>query len=252
MHNLEYCGLLSLVTKYFNRLGNIMGGNVVLLVEGSVNIKDTLRVALSRNYQINIVSSLRETLEFLANKRVNIIILDNNIPDIEAKELLLKIRKIGVNAPIIILNSENNLKIKLDYFNSGADDYIAKPFSLGELEAKLHVFSKHILNSTNYFSNQVKTNNLELNKKEYLVTRDGYRTIKLRRKEFEILEYLMLNCNKTISRNSIANYVWSVDYKPWSNSVDVHIKNLRDKIDKPFKRQLIHTVHGYGYKLVNQ
>lgn len=228
-----------------------MGDTIVLLVEGNMNVRETLSVALCKNFKVQCSTTLKSTLDFIDKNKVDIIILDNNISDADGKDILIKLRKIGVNAPIIILNKDNNLKTKLDYFYSGADEYIPKPFSLGELEAKLGIISRRFNNLDSSQIENIKTSNLVLDKKERAVVRDGYRTIKLRRKEFEILEYLMINCNKTITRNSIANYVWSVDYKPWSNSVDVHIKNLRDKIDKPFKRHLIKTVHGSGYKLVN-
>lgn len=227
-----------------------MGEVKLLLIEGNKEIRNTLNVALNRNFEIFIASSGSDAIKIINKEKIDIIIFDLNIQDVDGKQICQKIRSIGVIAPIFILTNNSELKAKLDLFNNGADDVIVKPFSLGELEARLNVHKKRLLNSKE-FSKTIQTENLILDKDKRSVTRDGYRTIVLRKKEYSILEYMMLNPDKIISRNSISAHVWNIEYKPWSNSLDVHIKNLRDKIDKPFKKQIIETVHGYGYRLVD-
>jgi DNA-binding response OmpR family regulator len=227
-----------------------MGEIELLLIEGNAETRNTLKVALGRSFSLNTASTGNDALNIINKQRIDLAILDLNIQDISGRELCRKIRSIGVIAPIFILTSNSDLKAKLDLFNVGADDVIVKPFSLGELEARLTVHKKRLLSSKE-FSKTVETENLVLDKDKHSVTRDGYRTIELRKKEFAILEYLMMNPDKIMSRTSISTHVWNIEYKPWSNSLDVHVKNLRDKIDKPFKKQIIQTVHGYGYRLVS-
>ena len=223
----------------------------LLLIEGNRETRNTLNVALHKNFSIELANTGASALSKIDKIRMDIIVLDLNIQDVDGRELCRKIRSIGVIAPIFILTSNPDLKAKLDLFSIGADDVIVKPFSLGELEARLSVHKKRLLSSKE-FGTIIETENLVLDKNKHEVTRDGYRTIELRKKEYAILEYLMMNPNKIISRNTISEHVWNIGYKPWSNSLDVHIKNLRDKVDKPFKKQIIETVHGYGYRLVNQ
>ena len=227
-----------------------MGEIHLLIVEGNKEIKNTLNVALCRNFSLISTSSGHNALRALNTHQINMAVIDLNIQDIEAREIVTKIKQIGAQTPIFVLTSNTELKHKIELFNLGADDVITKPFSLGELEARLLAHKKRLI-ALNNFDNILETSNLVLNKNKHEVTRDGYRTIELRKKEYAILEYLMMNPDKVITRNKLSSYVWSIDYRPWSNSLDVHIKNLRDKLDKPFKKQIIETVHGYGYRLVS-
>jgi two-component system OmpR family response regulator len=147
----------------------------------------------------------------------------------------------------LILSGESKVMSKISLLDAGADDYLTKPFSLGELKARLRVVTRRIGGQKD--SNQRLTSDcLVLDIDTRKVERDG-QIIPLRRKEFALLECLMQHAGTVVSRDILTSYAWHANEHPWTNTVDVHIKYLRDKIDRPFDRPLIKTVHGLGYKL---
>lgn len=227
-----------------------MGRYKLLLIEGNNTTRSTLELALSRKYEVDATSSGIKCLNVLVKNEYDLIITDTNVEDIKAEILVEKIRTIGINVPIFVLSNDDSLNLKIGLFKLGVNDFITKPFNFGELDARVEAALNRLAKISE--ENKVlKTNNLVLNLNTHTVTRDGHIDVALRKKEFAILEYMMINAGQIVSRKSIANYAWD-DNKPWSNSVDVHIKSLRDKLDRPFKTNLIKTVHGYGYQLVSQ
>jgi len=152
-----------------------------------------------------------------------------------------------VGAPILILSGETKVLSKVTLLDAGADDYLTKPFSLGELKARLRVLTRRS-ESSRPKQHQLKTADLTLDSDTHHVTRAG-QLIKLRRKEFAMLECLMQHAGSVVTRDILTNYAWRENEDAWTNTIDVHIKYLRDKIDRPFTTPLIKTVHGFGYKL---
>jgi DNA-binding response OmpR family regulator len=226
-----------------------MGEIGVLLIEDNSAISGALGLALSQNYSFEIASSGKAGLEIIQKRKIEIIIIDLDLPDISGLQVCKRIRKIGVQAPILILSNDKRLSTKLELFDAGADDYLVKPFRLGELKARLNAIrTRQQIYKLALLANS-KTPSLILNKTNQSVIRDGGQSISLRTKEYAILEYLVKNAGETVSRSLLASYAWEDQGEPWSNSVDVHIKHLRDKIDKPYKERLITTIHGYGYRL---
>jgi two-component system copper resistance phosphate regulon response regulator CusR len=225
-----------------------MGEMTILLIEDNSAVTETLSLALSGKYRLHLASSGELALELIGREIPDILILDASMPDISGIEFLRKVRKIGVKAPILILSGENNLRLKLELYEAGADDYLLKPFSLGELKARLAVYERHII-AFRLATSTLSTPSLVLDKSNCCVVREGGVSIDLRRKEFAILEYLIINAGQTVSRANLAAHAWNNMGEPWSNSVAVHIKHLRDKIDKPYAKNLITTIHGYGYRL---
>ncbi|HEY4963735.1 MAG TPA: response regulator transcription factor [Candidatus Saccharimonadales bacterium] len=225
-----------------------MGEMRLVLIEADSAVTQTLAVALSINYELFTASNGEIGLKYIIESLPDIILLDNNLPDITGVQLISRIKQIGVKAPILVLGDNPSLKTKLDLFNAGADDYILKPFSLGELKARLAVNERRVF-SYMTAANNLKTSNLLLDRVSRTVSRDGGRTIRLRPKEYDILECLVINVGHTVSQHTLATHAWKNLNQPWSNAIAVHIKHLRDKIDSPYDIPLITTIHGFGYRL---
>lgn len=170
-----------------------------------------------------------------------------NLPDLPGLAVCERLRERGAQCPILVLSAEASVMSKINLLDAGANDYLTKPFSVGELKARLRVLTR----ANQYLYSRptvlLAAYGLELNRQTRTVTREGT-VISLRRKEFALLECLMEHAGAVVSRTTLARYAWQGD-ELWTNTVDVHIKHLRDKIDRPFEQPLIRTVHGLGYKL---
>lgn len=218
----------------------------VVLIESNPSVANTLSLALSEKFEIITANNGQKGLKEVILTNPFLVILDTNIIDISALDVTKKLKSIGAKAPILILGKDNTSKIKVSYYEAGAEDYLSKPFSIGELKAKLEIIRNRF--ELNFYP-KVKSTNLILNKENRSVVRDGGNEIILRSKEYAILEYLHNNLGQVVSRQTLTTYAWKDSTNPWSNAVDVHIKYLRDKIDKPFKKPIITTIHGRGYRL---
>ena len=225
-----------------------MIGPKAILIEDNRAVLETLSASLKNNYTLFLAQNGIDGLELIKSERPDLIILDLNLPDISGLRICREARKVGVKAPILILSGDGRLSTKLSLFNAGADDYLVKPFSLGELEARLKAMYRRLDQYKQMVSNP-RTSSLALDRSTRSVIREGGRAIALRHKEYAILEYLVKNAGQTITRERIVASVWQDKKKPWSNAIDVHVNSLREKIDKPFDRQLITTIHGVGYRL---
>ena len=219
----------------------------VVLIESNPNVANTLSLALSEKFELTIANNGRNGLKQVILKNPFIVIIDTNIIDISALDVTRKLKSIGAKAPILILGKENSSKFKINLYRAGAEDYLSKPFSIGELKAKLEIIKNRYQLDFNLHNN--KSSNIVLNKQNRSVVRDGGSEITLRSKEFAILEYLHNNLGQVVSRQTLTTYAWKEGSNPWSNAVDVHIKYLRDKIDKPYNKPIITTIHGQGYRL---
>jgi DNA-binding response OmpR family regulator len=184
---------------------------------------------------------------FQSNK-YNLIILDINLPGINGFELCRMIRASDPHIPIIMLTSLLTLEDKVQGYDAGADDYIVKPFVFKELLLKIRAVLKRTMNQQLPVGNILKADDLEINLDSKEVKR-GSEKINLTAKEFQLLEYLLRNKNKVVSRSDIALNVWDIDFDTNTNVIDVYINYLRNKVDKPFDQKLIQTHVGMGYIL---
>ncbi len=217
----------------------------ILIVEDSMEIAHSLKRGLSRDYSVELTALGQEALT-LAEEGFDAIVLDLSLPDMNGAEVCKKVRAQGINTPIIILTANDETDQKVNLLDAGADDYLTKPFKLEELKARLRaVVRRH---KTKLSNSSLLVGDLELDVASRRVRR-GDMEIQLRRKEFDLLECLMRNTGQVISRAMILDEVWGSNAEVWTNAIDVHIKYLRDKIDKPFPQPLIRTVHGVGYKI---
>lgn len=219
----------------------------VLVIEDEPGIALALYKALrDASYHVDTAKSGTSGLRKVAAKKFDVVLLDLGLPDMSGLTICQQLRDDGLKAPIIVLTAESSVRTKVSLFDAGANDYITKPFSIEELQARIRA----CLRQTPREPTQARlmAGDLVLNSATRSVEREGL-IIPLRRKEFAILEYLMQHPGTAVTRTSLFNYAWDRNEEGWTNTIDVHIKHLRDKVDRPFSSHLITTVHGVGYKL---
>ncbi|MCY7360283.1 MAG: response regulator transcription factor [Rudanella sp.] len=218
----------------------------ILLVEDEERLASFIRKGMSaEGYEVEIAYDGRTGLSLFRRNSYDIIILDINLPHINGFELCRLIRADNENVPVLMLTALDSLADKSDGFNAGADDYLAKPFEFQELLLRLRALTRR----SGVKQKQVlQLADLELNLDNKTVTRAGER-IDLTTREYALLEYLMINKGKTISRVDISERVWSLNFDTGTNVIDVYISYLRKKIDKGFSPKLLHTIVGMGYVL---
>lgn len=226
-----------------------MDGKKILLVEDEQKIADTLKLGLTENgYDVDLAYDGSMGLKLFESHLYNIIVLDINIPGINGYELCKLIRTKNTQVPVIMLTALSSLSDKIEGYDAGADDYIIKPFEFKELLMKIRVLIKRSVNQPTPLANLLQAADLKMNLDRKEVKRGGT-TINLTSKEFQLLEYLLRNKNKIVSRADIAINVWDIDFDTNTNVIDVYINYVRNKVDKPFDRKLIQTHVGLGYIL---
>lgn len=219
----------------------------ILVIEDEPGIALALYTSLREaGNEVHTAKSGASGMRKLANRKFDIILLDLGLPDMSGLTICRQLREDGLKAPIIILTAESSVRTKVSLFDAGANDYITKPFSLDELQARIRACLRQVPKEKTL--PELVVGGLKLNSISRTLEREGL-LIPLRRKEFMIMEYLMLHPGAAVSRASLLNYAWDNSDEGWTNTVDVHIKHLRDKVDRPFEHTLIKTVHGIGYKL---
>ena len=219
----------------------------IILIEDDRSIASALCQALKTTYDIDLAITGQQALYKIDTGHYDIIILDLGLPDISGALVCRQLREQGVTIPIIILTADSHVLTKINLLDAGANDYLTKPFSLGELKARLRVLTRASHRPAKPIG-QLAVGDVVLDRQTYEVKREGM-AIRLRRKEFALLECLMEHAGSVVTRRALTRYAWHGTEDLWTNTVDVHIKYLRDKIDRPFGMPLIKTVHGLGYKL---
>jgi two-component system copper resistance phosphate regulon response regulator CusR len=219
----------------------------VLLVEDEERLASFIRKGISaEGYEVDVAFDGRTGLSLFHQNRYDIIILDVNLPHINGFDLCRLIREENEAIPVLMLTALDSLADKSDGFNAGADDYLAKPFEFQELLLRLRALTRR--NGSRQQKQILQLADLELNLDAKTVTRAGKR-IDLTTREYALIEYLMLNKGKIISRVDISERVWSLNFDNNTNIIDVYISYLRKKIDKDFSPKLLHTIVGMGYVL---
>ncbi|HEY2003978.1 MAG TPA: response regulator transcription factor [Candidatus Saccharimonadia bacterium] len=218
----------------------------ILLVEDDRTVAETLTEALGWYFVVDNAYSGSETLEMLFQHAYDLIILDYTLPDIQAPLLYEQIRSIDQTVKVLLVTGNDNVEDKIKMLDAGADDYVIKPFEIRELRARIRAVLRR--GNQRPGSSLIVLDDLQVDVAGRTVRRRGIE-IKLQRKDFDILEYLLRNQGRVVTREMILNHVWTNHKESSGNLVDVHIKKIRDQIDKPFQHPLIHTVPGVGYKI---
>ncbi len=221
----------------------------LLIVEDEPKIADSLKLGLSEHgFEVEVGYDGRAGLRLFESNPYNLVVLDINIPLINGYELCKLIRERNTQVPVIMLTAFSSLNDKIEGYDAGADDYIIKPFEFKELLMKIRVLLKRTTTHNIPEGMVLKAGDLTMNLDSKEVKRNDT-VINLTSKEFQLLEYLMRNKNRIVSRADIAVHVWDIDFDTNTNVIDVYISYLRNKVDKPFDKKLIQTHVGMGYTL---
>jgi len=218
----------------------------ILLVDDDNSLLDQIRQILtSQRYVVETATDGEEALDKLFDTPFDAIILDILMPKIDGLTVLEQARKAGVDTPVIMLTAKGDVNDRVKGLDLGADDYLAKPFSLDELLARVRALLRR---SGGQCESVLQVKDLELDTVSRKVTKGG-KPVELTPREFSIFEFLLHNKNRVVSRFSLAEHVWGDDFDPFtmSNFMDVHIKNLRQKIGDSGQGKIIRTIRGVGY-----
>lgn len=221
----------------------------ILLVEDDQDLGMCIKEELSKKYVVDHVKSSDEALYMAKVTPYDMYIIDIMLPGKHGIAVCRLLRKMGIMAPVLMLTARRHTAIKIVALDSGADDYLTKPFSFDELFARVRALLRRMPKTI--LTSVLQTGEIRIN----IATRQTWKKaseIHLRRKEFDLLEYLMRNANKVVTRSMILEHVWETGLDAMSNTVDVHIRYLREKLDRKTKRKYIVTVPGVGYKLLGE
>ena len=221
----------------------------ILIVEDEKKIADTLKFGLDEiGFEVEVAYDGNLGYHLFRAQDFDLVILDINLPGMNGYDLCKAIRSQNQLIPVLMLTSMSALNDNIEGYESGADDYMVKPFEFKELHLKIRALLKRTLNQNLPVGNTLKAADLEMDLDSKEVLRDN-RKISLTAKEFQLLEYLLRNKNRVVSRVDIAINVWDVDFETNTNVIDVYISYLRNKVDKHFEQKLIQTHVGMGYIL---
>lgn len=216
----------------------------ILLVEDEAKMAGFIERGLAaERYAVDVARDGREGLDFAVAYHYDLIILDLMLPFLNGSDVLRKIRDRNTQVPVLILTARDAMQDKVKNFEAGADDYLTKPFAFEELLVRIKALLRR--GPVNR-SSSIKVGDLELDRLTQQVKRGG-RRIELTLKEYALLEYLLVNAGRVLSRNMIIEHVWDQSFDGITNIVDVYIRHLRNKIDEGTDKKLIRTVRGVGY-----
>jgi two-component system copper resistance phosphate regulon response regulator CusR len=201
------------------------------------------RGLVAERYAVDVATDGKQGLEFALSFQYDLIILDLMLPGFDGNTVLKRVRAVNTKVPVLILTARDAVQDKVINFEAGADDYLTKPFAFAELQVRVKALLRR--GPVNRAST-VRLRDLELDRLSQQVKRAGKR-IELTSKEYSLLEYLMSNAGRVLSRNMIIEHVWDESFDGLTNVVDVYIRHLRKKIDDSQDCKLIHTVRGVGY-----
>lgn len=218
----------------------------ILIVEDEKKIADATAASLRREgYSVNVAYDGSEGMIAASTHSYDLLIIDRMLPGMKGIDIVKKLRDQEDGVPIILLTALGTVEDKTHGLDSGADDYIVKPFSINELLARVRAVLRRppaTLEST------LTVGDLTLDQHTKQVTRQG-KAITLTAKEYALLEYMMKHAGQVLSKDTLIEHVWDFDADILPNNVEAYIKHLRRKIDQPFKKSIIQTVRGFGYRL---
>ncbi len=220
----------------------------ILLIEDDQSVADFIIKGLTENnHVVDHQSDGKEGLFFATTESYDVMIIDRMLPNIEGLTIIRTLRASNITTPVIILSAMADVEQRVEGLQSGADDYLVKPFAFSELQARVEILGKrNTSNDGGHQETQLELADLKIDLLTHKVTRAN-QDINLLATEYRLLEYLMRHAGQVVSRTMLFEHVWDYNFDPQTNVIDVHMSRLRKKIDKPFDKPLIHTVRGAGY-----
>jgi len=223
----------------------------ILIVEDEHRLANTIKKGLEQErYAVDVTYDGTSGYDFASTEDYDLLILDLMLPGMDGLEICRKLREKNIHTPILMLTARDQITDKVNGLNSGADDYLTKPFAFNELLARIRALLRRTKETK---GDRLTLDDLEMDIQSYVVKR-GEKEIQLSSKEFGLLQYLLRNPNQILSKDQIISHVWDYDADILPNTVEVFIRKLRDKIDRPFnnKKCLIQTVRGFGYRITDK
>ena len=218
----------------------------ILVAEDNLRLAERIVQRLRKFHSIDHVQLGSDVLVKTSQIEYELIILDLGLPDLPGAEVCRQLRERSNDTPVLILTGVDDMSTRVEVLNIGADDYMTKPFDTNELVARISALGRR--RSRPPTRPLIKYRDIVIDTEQRTVLRSGA-SINLRRKEFDILEYLITNKGRVLTREMIMNHAWDADKASWNSTVDVHIKHLRDKVDRPFESAIIKTAYGLGYRV---
>ena len=219
----------------------------ILVVEDDPRIATAIKTGLEEErYAVDVASDGELGLDLASSEDYDCIVLDLMLPKLDGTEVCTSLRLEGVHTPILMLTARGTLSDKVAGLNTGADDYLVKPFAFDELVARIRALTRRTNTTTK--TSTLTVSDLTLDSIKFTVTRNNS-PITLSKKEFSILQYLMQNTGNVISKDQLIAHVWDYEADVLENTVEVNIRNLRKKLGKP---DLLKTVRGFGYRIGDQ
>lgn len=221
----------------------------ILLVEDESKVSSFVaRGLMAERFAVDVAADGQSGLELATTYHYDLVILDLMLPKLDGAQVLKRIRTSNSSVPVLILTARDAIADKVGNFEAGADDYLTKPFAFAELLVRAKALLRRGPVSR---QSVVRVADLELDRFSQQVKRGGKR-IDLTSKEYSLLEYLMANCGRVLSRTMIIEHVWDQSFDGITNIVDVYVRHLRTKVDDPYERKLIQTVRGVGYRISDE
>lgn len=220
----------------------------VLIVEDEHRIANAVKKGLEQErFAVDVAYTGTDGFELAVSEEYDVIVLDRMLPGMDGLTICKELRAQKNHTPILLLTAKIQTTDRVEGLDSGADDYLIKPFAFEELIARVRALARR---STNLVDTELRVGNLVLNAARFTVKR-GEKELQLSSKEFSLLEYLMRHAGTVVTKDQIITHVWNYDADILPNTVEVYIKNIRKKVDEPFasQEQLIKTVRGFGYKI---
>lgn len=219
----------------------------ILLIEDDIKIAEFIQKGLTASgFAVDMAHTGKDGYDYASTQSYDTLVIDIMLPEMDGISLIHKIRGKHINTPIIVLSARNRVDDRIKGLEAGADDYLTKPFSFSELLARIHALIRRASNITDPVALSYKDLRLDIVKRE---VKRNETVIELQPLEFSLLEYLLRNKERVVSKTMIMEHVWNYNFDPMTNVVEARICKLRDKIDKEFETKLIHTVRGVGYVL---
>ncbi|MBY0407224.1 MAG: response regulator transcription factor [Rickettsiales bacterium] len=219
---------------------------LLLIEDDKESAKYLMKGLREQGYVIDHAENGKDGLFLAASEKYDAMIIDRMVPEIDGITIIQTLRASGNETPMIILTALDKVEERVRGLKSGADDYLAKPYSFTELMARLEAITRR--KAGEKAVTKLVCGELEMDLLTRSVVRAG-KEIELQAREFALLEYMMRNCGTVVTRTMLLEHVWDYNFDPQTNVIDVHISRLRQKIDKGFEKSMIQTLRGAGYKL---